>query len=55
MKILRSFLFLTFILSPALSFSAELKRISATSHITAVTVYTDRRPRPDNPQHQSQP
>jgi len=42
MKSLRNFLFLTFILTPALSFSADLKRISATSHITAVTVYTDR-------------
>jgi uncharacterized protein (TIGR02231 family) len=42
MKFLRNFLFLTFILTPALSFSADLKRISATSRITAVTVYTDR-------------
>lgn len=42
MKSLRNFLFLILILTPALSFSAELKRISATSHITAVTVYTDR-------------
>ncbi|MBV5339529.1 MAG: mucoidy inhibitor MuiA family protein [Deltaproteobacteria bacterium] len=42
MKFLRNFLFLTLILTPALSFSADLKRISATSHITAVTVYTDR-------------
>jgi uncharacterized protein (TIGR02231 family) len=42
MKILRNFLFLTLILAPALSFSADLKRISAPSVITAVTVYTDR-------------
>jgi uncharacterized protein (TIGR02231 family) len=42
MKILCNFLFLILTLTPALSHSAELKRISATSHITAVTVYTDR-------------
>ena len=42
MKSLRIFLFLTLILTPALSFSADLKRISAPSLITAVNVYTDR-------------
>lgn len=42
MKILRNFLFLTFIMTPSLSYSADLKRISASSSITAVTVYTDR-------------
>ncbi len=42
MKSLRNFLFLIFILTPALSFSANLKRISAISRITAITVYTDR-------------
>lgn len=42
MKILRHFLFLTLILTPALSFSADLKRIHAQSRITAVTVYSDR-------------
>ena len=42
MKILRNFLFLTLILTPALAFSADLKRIPAPSRITAVTVYSDR-------------
>lgn len=42
MKILRNFLFLTLILTPALSYSADLKRIPALSRMTAVTVYTDR-------------
>lgn len=42
MKILRNFLFLTLILTPALSFSTDLKRIPAPSRITAVTVYADR-------------
>jgi uncharacterized protein (TIGR02231 family) len=42
MKILCNFLFLTLILTPALSSSADLKRISASSRITAVTVYADR-------------
>jgi hypothetical protein len=43
MKILRNFLFLTLILAPALSFSADLIRIPAPSVITAVIVYTDRK------------
>ena len=42
MKILRNFLFLTLILTPAISSSADLKRIPAPSRMTAVTVYTDR-------------
>ena len=42
MKSLRNLLFLTLILTPALSFSADLNRISAPSVITAVTVYADR-------------
>lgn len=42
MKRLRTLLLLTLILTPALSFSADVKRISAPSRITAVTVYTDR-------------
>jgi uncharacterized protein (TIGR02231 family) len=42
MKRLRCFLLLTLILIPSLSFSAELKRMSAPSRITAVTVYADR-------------
>ncbi len=42
MKILRNFLFLTIILPPSLSFSADLRRIPAPSVITAVTVYADR-------------
>jgi uncharacterized protein (TIGR02231 family) len=42
MKFLRNFLFLTLILTPAFSFSTDLKRIPATARITAVTIYTDR-------------
>ncbi|NTV50582.1 MAG: mucoidy inhibitor MuiA family protein [Geobacteraceae bacterium] len=42
MKFLRNFLFLIFILTPAISSSADLKRIPAASRITAVTVYSDR-------------
>jgi uncharacterized protein (TIGR02231 family) len=42
MKSLRNFLFLTLILTPALSLSADLKRIPVPSRITAVTVYSDR-------------
>jgi len=42
MKSLRNFLFLIIILAPAISSSSDLKRIPATSRITAVTVYTDR-------------
>ncbi len=42
MKSLRNFLFLTLFLTPALSFSADLKRIPTDSRITAVTVYADR-------------
>ena len=42
MKSLRNFLFLILALTPALSFSADLKQIPATSRITAVTVYSDR-------------
>lgn len=42
MKSLRNFLFLTLILTPALTFSADLKLILAPSRITAVTVYSDR-------------
>jgi uncharacterized protein (TIGR02231 family) len=42
MNHLRKLLFVTLILTPALSFSAELKRIQPPSHITAVTVYADR-------------
>ena len=42
MKSLCNFLFLILALTPALSFSADLKQISATSRITAVTVYSDR-------------
>ena len=42
MKSLRNFLFLILALTPAFSFSADLKQISATSRITAVTVYSDR-------------
>ena len=42
MKILRNFLFLTLILTTTLSYSADLKRITVPSHITAVTLYTDR-------------
>jgi uncharacterized protein (TIGR02231 family) len=42
MKNLRYFLFLTFLLAPALTFSADLKRMPAAARITAVTVYPDR-------------
>lgn len=42
MKNLRTFLFLALILTPALSFSSDLKRIPSSSRITAVTVYADR-------------
>lgn len=42
MKSLRILLLLTLVLFPALSFSAEVKRIPANSRITAVTVYADR-------------
>ncbi|NTW98771.1 MAG: mucoidy inhibitor MuiA family protein [Geobacteraceae bacterium] len=42
MKSLRNFLFLILTLTPALSHSVDLKRIPATSRITAVTVYSDR-------------
>jgi len=42
MKILRNFLFLTFILIPTIAFSTEPQRIPAPSRITAVTVYADR-------------
>ncbi|HIJ82538.1 MAG TPA: DUF4140 domain-containing protein, partial [Desulfuromonadales bacterium] len=42
MKSLHIILFLALILTPALSFSAGLQRIPATSQITAVTVYADR-------------
>lgn len=42
MKNLRYFLFLILLLAPALAFSADLKRIQASSRITAVTVYPDR-------------
>ena len=42
MKSLRNLLFLALLLTPALSFSADLNRISAPSVITAVTVYADR-------------
>jgi uncharacterized protein (TIGR02231 family) len=42
MKNLRYFLFLALLLVPVLTFSADLKRIPASSRITAVTVYPDR-------------
>jgi uncharacterized protein (TIGR02231 family) len=42
MKSLLTALFPILLLIPALSFSADQKRISASSRITAVTVYTDR-------------
>lgn len=42
MKSLYRFLFLIFLLTPTLSHSADLKRISAPARITAVTVYSDR-------------
>jgi len=42
MKSLRNFLFLILVLTPTLSSSADFKRIPAVSHISAVTVYTDR-------------
>lgn len=42
MKTLPTALFLMLLLMPALSVSAELKRIPAASRITAVTVYADR-------------
>ncbi len=42
MKNLRYFLFLTLLLAPAITFSADLKRIPASSRISAVTVYPDR-------------
>ena len=42
MKNLRYFLFLILLLAPTLSFSADLKRIPASSRITAVTVFPDR-------------
>lgn len=42
MKNLRYFLFLIFLLAPTLAFSADLKRIPASSRITAVTVFPDR-------------
>lgn len=42
MKSLRNFLFLILTLTPALSSSADFKRIPAASRISAVTVYTDR-------------
>jgi uncharacterized protein (TIGR02231 family) len=42
MKPLRYFLFLTLLFVPSLAFSADLKRIPASSRITAVTVYPDR-------------
>ena len=42
MKNLRYFLFMILLLAPAFAFSAELKRIPASSRITAVTVYPDR-------------
>lgn len=42
MNHLLNVLFVTLILTPALSLSADLKRIPAPSHITAVTVYADR-------------
>lgn len=41
MKNLCNFLFLIIIMSPAVSFSADQKRIPANSKITAVTVYPD--------------
>jgi uncharacterized protein (TIGR02231 family) len=42
MKKLQYFLFITLLLVPVLSFAADLKRIPASSRITAVTVYPDR-------------
>lgn len=42
MKSFRIFLFLALILTPALSLSSDLKRITATPTITAVTVFSDR-------------
>ncbi len=42
MKIFRYVLCMTLLLLPALAFSADLKRMSASSRITAVTVYPDR-------------
>ncbi len=42
MKNQRIFLFPTLILIPALTFSADLIRVPASSRITAVTVYADR-------------
>ena len=42
MKNLRFILSLTLLLVPVLSFAADLKRIPASSRITAVTVYPDR-------------
>lgn len=42
MKSLRNFLFLILTLTPALSHSADLKRIPSVSRISAVTVYSDR-------------
>lgn len=42
MKNLRYFLSLALLLVPVLAFSSELKRIPASSRITAVTVYPDR-------------
>lgn len=42
MKNLRYILFLILLLAPTLTFSADLKRIPASSRITAVTVFPDR-------------
>jgi uncharacterized protein (TIGR02231 family) len=42
MKNLRCLLFLALLLLPALTFAADLKRIPASSRITAVTMYPDR-------------
>ncbi len=42
MKNLRCLLFLTLLLAPVFTYSADLKRIPASSRITAVTVYPDR-------------
>jgi len=42
MKMLRYLLFLTVLLTPALGFSADIKRLPASARITAVTVYADR-------------
>lgn len=42
MKCLQKFLFLVVLLIPATSFSADLKKITASASISAVTVYADR-------------